>query len=100
MAVCNFANKSALPCSGFSVQTLEDLEKGAMKIPGKHMKISWLILSRIGIHYLSSNFSSWTICLTHRREFLDAWQVPANCTHPDHISLGNIHKPCGQYFNF
>lgn len=90
--VCNFATKSNLRCS-FPCQTLEDLEKGSMKIPGKHMKISWLILSRIGIHYLSSNFGSWTICQSHRKEFLDAWQVPCTCTHPDHIQTQDSCPP-------
>ena len=66
------------------LQSLDELDKSAMKIPGKHIKISWLILSRVGVHYLSSNFAQWTICPIHRKEFLDAWQVPPTCTHPDH----------------
>ena len=39
-----------------------------------------LILSRVGIHYLSSTFGSWTICQAHRKEFLDAWYVPIEFT--------------------
>ena len=39
-----------------------------------------LILSRVGIHYLSSTFGSWTICQAHRKEFLDAWYVPIDFT--------------------
>ena len=53
------------------------------------MKISWLILSRVGIHYLSSTFGRWTICQVHRREFLDAWQVSPKCSHPDHNIYDN-----------
>ena len=74
-------------------QTLDALDRASMKIPGKHMKISWLILSRVGIHYLSSTFGSWTICQIHRKEFLDTWQVPAKCTHPDH-NIMNDQIPC------
>ena len=87
---CNFAIKSQQRCAGtISLQTLDDLENATRKIPGKHMKISWLILSRVGIHYLSANFSTWTICQVHKREFLDAWQVPAKCSHPDHNIMDN-----------
>ena len=87
---CNFAIKSQQRCAGtISLQTLDDLENATRKIPGKHMKISWLILSRVGIHYLSANFSTWTICQVHKREFLDAWQVPAKCSHPDHNIMEN-----------
>ena len=87
MAQCNFAHTSSQKCSLIGqVFTLNDLENAVMKIPGKQMKLSWLILSRIGIHYLSGNFSMWTICQVHKKEFLDAWQVPNQCTHPDHIS--------------
>ena len=87
LITCNFQSKSLQRCSAShpAFQTLEDLEKSAMKIPGKHMKISWLILSRVGVHYLSSNFASWTICQVHRKEFLDGWQVPDTCTYPDHL---------------
>ena len=73
---CHFTNKGQQRCAGsFPLQTLDDLENATRKIPGKHMKISWLILSRVGIHYLSANFSNWTICPIHKKEFLDAWQV-------------------------
>jgi len=82
---CNFAIKSQQKCAGtFPFQTLDDLENATRKIPGKHMKISWLILSRVGVHYLSANFNGWTICPVHKKEFLDAWQVPPRCSHPDH----------------
>ena len=74
---CHFASKSNLKCMHLSPhQSLDTLDRASMKIPGKHMKISWLILSRVGIHYLSSTFGSWTICQIHRKEFLDTWQVP------------------------
>ena len=82
---CHFASKSNVKCVAYPPpQTLDELDMASMKIPGKHMKISWLILSRVGIHYLSSTFGSWTICQTHRKEFLDAWQVSNKCSHPDH----------------
>ena len=68
---CNFAIKSQQKCAGtFPFQTLDDLENATRKIPGKHMKISWLILSRVGVHYLSANFNGWTICPVHKKEFL------------------------------
>ena len=85
---CHFASKSAIRCVSFpNPQTLDELDMASMRIPGKHMKISWLILSRVGIHYLSSTFGSWTICQAHRKEFLDAWQVSSNCSHPNHNIL-------------
>ena len=91
---CHFASKSNLKCMNLSpYQTLDALDRASMKIPGKHMKISWLILSRVGIHYLSSTFGSWTICQIHRKEFLDTWQVPSKCTHPDH-NIMNDQIPC------
>ena len=93
-STCHFASKSTLKCVHIGApQSLDDLDRASMKIPGKHMKISWLILSRVGIHYLSSTFGSWTICQAHRKELLDTWQVPPKCTHPDHNIMDDS-QPC------
>ncbi len=92
MDACNFASKSRGRCGPNVIpvigQSLDELDAQSMRIPGKQMKLSWLILSRVGIHFLSSTYGSWVICPNHKKEFLDAWQVPHSCCYPGHISIG------------
>ncbi len=49
-------------------------------------KVSWLILSRAGVNYLTHSglSGSWLICPAHRREFHDAWEAKAECSYPPH----------------
>ena len=116
---CHLSQKSRVKCSSLAnsaLQTLDELDAASMRVPGKQMKISWMILSRVGVEYLTGNYKysstrqrngsttltwvlpsnnwvffvapscgRWTVCQTHRREFLDAWQVGKVCCHPKHV---------------
>ena len=53
---CHLSQKSRVKCSSLAnsaLQTLDELDAASMRVPGKQMKISWMILSRVGVEYLT-----------------------------------------------
>ena len=82
------SRKKCGPVNQLEVNRLQTLGELDAPTPNKQIKkISWMILSRIGLNYLVNplTYSSWTVCLDHRHEFLDYWQVSRSCCHPDHV---------------
>lgn len=95
---CHLSQKSRTRCGPSStspLQTLDELDASSMRVPGKQMKMSWMILSRVGVEYLNAHCGRWTVCQNHRKEFLDAWQVASRCCYPEHEAL-TAGKPADQ----
>ena len=93
---CHLGQKSSVKCGPYSnspLQTLDELDAASMRVPGKQMKISWMILSRVGVEYLTAPCGRWTVCQNHRKEFLDAWQVGKTCCHPHHVDDKASNEP-------
>ena len=63
-----------------------DLDSCSLEVKCCSLKVLLLLpFSRVGVDYLTNPACSrWTVCQTHRREFLDAWQVGKDCCHPKH----------------
>ena len=63
-----------------------DLDSCILEVKCCSLKVLLLLpFSRVGVDYLTNPACSrWTVCQTHRREFLDAWQVGKDCCHPKH----------------
>jgi hypothetical protein len=68
----------------------------SMRVPGKTVKISWMMLSRVGVQYLNASYGWWTVCPNHRKEYLDAWQVGKTCCHPVH-KIQEQPPPAGEH---
>lgn len=85
--MCHLGQRSKQRCGPHvhsPLQTLDELDATSMRVPGKSVKISWMMLSRVGVQYLNASYGWWTVCPTHRKEYLDAWQVGKACCHPVH----------------
>jgi len=89
---CVFGRRSGTPCGSIGaaplamrLQTLDELDATASVAHGGTSRISWIILSRVGVDYLGGGaLGRWLICPVHRRELLEAWQAPGKCCHPAH----------------
>jgi hypothetical protein len=93
---CVFGRRSQLACGSegpapvaIRLQTLDELDAAATVANGSGTaaaKVSWIILSRVGVDYLGGGpaIGRWLICPAHRRELLEAWQAPSRCGHPSH----------------
>ena len=66
------------PCTN-TLTCIKDLEPNKMLIPS-----STLILSRIGVDFIKTNASDWTICTQHEKKFLKDWRAGNVCSNPEH----------------
>ena len=85
--ICHLGQRSKQRCGPHphsNLQTLDELDAASMRVPGKTVKISWMMLSRVGVQFLHASYGWWTVCPNHRKEYLDAWQVGKTCCHPVH----------------
>lgn len=98
--MCHLGQKSQMKCGphvNSPLQTLDELDAASMRIPGKSIKISWMVLSRVGVQFLNTSYGWWTVCPNHRKEYLDAWQVGKHCCHPRHKYEGGQQPPLANH---